>query len=78
MSRPATKLTSSGITRTLVCLLCLTGAGVAGGCYSRVVAASGPNEDAYDLYEPNNPNQKAVPAEKRTYHVPNQGRAKLQ
>ena len=44
------------------------------GCYRHVVSATGPNEDAYDLHKPNNPNQKAVPADKRSYSVPNQGR----
>lgn len=70
MRRPTRRFTTTAILLATLPTLA--------GCYSRVVDASGPNADAYDLYEPNNPNQKATPREKRTYRIPNQTQPKLQ
>ena len=57
--------------RVALCLCAAAPILVVSGCYERVVAASGPNADAYDLYEPNDPNQQAKPREVRRYKVPN-------
>jgi hypothetical protein len=39
--------------KVLVSGACAVAGGAAGGCYRRVVNATGPTSDSYDVYEPN-------------------------
>ncbi len=73
-----TRRTYATATCTASTLLLIAALPALTGCYRHVVSASGPNAESYDLHEPNNPNQKAVPQEKRTYRFPNRMQPQLQ